>query len=319
MCSAPLIGVDVARQTLEVAVEGAATTTQFTNDVAGRRRLIQRLQHLEPRLVVLEASGGYEEALLERLWAAPLPVIRVNPRPVRDFARASGQLAKTDVLDAHNLVAFGRAMQLQAQTPPSPLRRELAQLQHRRQELVKMRVAEENRLQQTAQPTVQTSIQTLLASLRDQEQALEAAMDALIASDAELLYQARLLRSVPGVGVGTVRLLLGALPELGQLSSKAVAALVGVAPYNRDSGAVRGQRATWGGRAAVRHGLYLAVWTAVKYNPVIRSFYVRLVARGKPKQVAYIACVRKLAVILNAMLRDGVPFQPASMSTASAA
>jgi transposase len=316
MRTAPLIGIDVARRTLEVAVEGQATTTQSANDVAGRRRLVQRLQRLAPELVVLEASGGYEQALLEALWAAALPTLRVNPRPVRDFARARGRLAKTDVLDAHNLVAFGRALQLQAQTPPSPVRRELAQLQARRQALVKMRVAEENRLQQTPQPTVQATIRAVIACFQDQERALETAMDTLLESDPELAAQARLLRTVPGIGAGTVRLLLGALPELGQVSSKAIAALVGVAPYNRDSGPVRGQRTIWGGRAAVRHGLYLAVWSAAKHNPVIRSFYVRLRAQGKPKQVAYIACVRKLAVILNAIVRDGVPFQPASMSAA---
>lgn len=312
----PIVGIDVASVSLEVAVEGDPLTTQVRNDRPGRRRLVRRLQRLQPQLVVLEASGGYEHALLEALWNAQLPVIRVNPRVVRAFARGLGQLAKTDAIDAQVLVRFGRLRALQAAAPPAPVRRELAHLQARRADLISLRVAETNRRKQTSNPVVVASIEGVIACLAAEEQALEAHMDALIAGDAELCRQARLLRSVPGIGAGTVRLLLGALPELGQVSAKQIAALVGVAPFNHDSGRLRGKRAIGGGRAAVRSGLYMAVWSATRHNPVIRSCYVRLAAGGKAPRVALVACIRKLVVILNAMLRDDTPWHTPAWSTA---
>jgi len=307
---APVVGIDVALEHLEVAVEGRPTTTQVRNDLDGRRRLVRQLQQLQPHLVVLEASGGYEQALMDALWAAQIPLARVNPRLVREFARASGRRAKTDALDAQVLVRFGRVMEVAAQAPPSPARRELAQLQARRDALVRLRVAEMNRRKQTPHPDIQTGIERVLACLVAEERAVEAAMDALLAADPELHQQAQILGSVPGIGPGNVRSLLGALPELGHASAKEVAALVGVAPFNHDSGRLRGQRAIGGGRAAVRHGLYMAVRSAKQHNPVIRSFYERLVAGGKPPRVAEVACIRKLVGILNAMLRDGTLWQP---------
>lgn len=312
----PMIGIDVAQATLEVAIEGQTTTQTVPNTLAGHRRLVRQFQQQPATLVVLEASGGYEQAFMDACWAAAIPIVRVNPRQVRDFAKASGQLAKTDAIDAQVLARFGRVMALEAQAPPRPEQRELAQLQARRTDLVRLRVAEQNRLQQTAHPAVQASIEQVIACLRAEEAALEAQMDAVITADPEFGQQAQLLRSVPGIGAGTVRVLLAGLPELGQASPKALAALVGVAPFNHDSGRKRGQRAIGGGRAAVRHGLYLAVWTAKQHNPVIRAFHERLVAGGKPTRVAEVACIRKLVGILNAMVRDGMCWQPREATTA---
>lgn len=310
METAPIVGIDVALAHLDVALEGTLTTTRCSNDVAGRRRLIRQLQARSPRLVILEASGGYEQALLDDLWAAHLPVARINPWKVRQFAKASGQLAKTDSLDAHVLVRFGRVMEVAAQLPPSPARQELAQLQAHRTDLVTQRVAALNRRKQTPHPHVQASLERVIAGFEAEERAVEAAMDAVVANDPELQVEAQLLASVPGIGPGNVRLLLGSLPELGQASPKELAALVGVAPFNHDSGRKKGQRAIGGGRAAVRHGLYMAVRSAKRHNPVIQVFYERLVAEGKAPKVAEVACIRKLLGILNAMVRDGTAWQP---------
>lgn len=313
---APIVGIDVALAALDVALEGSSTMTRCANDVAGRRRLLGQLQALQPRLVILEASGGYERALLDDLWAAKLPVARVNPWKVRQFAKASGQLAKTDALDAHVLVRFGRVLDVAAQAPPSPARQELAQLQAHRSALVIQRVAAMNRRQQTPHPHAQASLDRLIACFAAEEQAVEATMDALLASDSDLRHEATILASVPGIGAGNVRLLLGALPELGRASSKELAALVGVAPFNHDSGRKQGQRAIGGGRAAVRQGLYMAVRSGKRHNPVLRAFYERLVAEGKAPKVAEVACIRKLLGILNAMVRDGTVWQPPEPATA---
>jgi transposase len=315
MATNPVIGIDVARAHLDVAVEGQSGPLRFPNDVAGRRRLVRHVRQQQACLVVFEASGGYEQALMESLWAAQLPLARVNPRMVREFARASGRRAKTDALDAALLVRFGRVMELSAQTPPRPARQELAQLQAHRTDLVQLRVAEMNRRKQTTHPDIQASIERVIACLVAEERAVEAAMDDLVTADPELCQQAQLLRSVPGIGAGNVRVLLGALPELGQASTKALAALVGVAPFNHDSGRTRGHRAIGGGRGVVRTSLYMAVRSAKRHNPVIRSYYARLVATGKPARVAEVACIRKLVGILNAMLRDGTPWQPAAWTT----
>lgn len=306
----PVIGIDVALAHLDVAVEGQTGTFRVANDVGGRRRLVRQLQQLQPHLVIFEASGGYEQTLMDSLWAAQLPLARVNPRLVREFARASGRRAKTDALDAAVLVRFGRVMAVAAQALPSPARQELAQLQAHRTDLVQLRVAQMNRRKQTPQPQLQASSDRVIACLAAEERTGEAAMERLIAADPELSQQAQILGSVPGIGAGNVRVLLGALPELGRASAKELAALVGVAPFNHDSGRKRGQRAIGGGRAAVRTSLYMAVRSAKRHNPVIRAFYERLVAQGKPVRVAEVACIRKLVGILNAMLRAGTFWQP---------
>ncbi len=316
MQHAPIIGIDVAKDQLEVAIEGQPRTHQVANELSGHRQLVRQLTALQPALIVLEASGGYEQAVMDCCWTAQLPLVRVNAGRVRRFAQACGQRAKTDTIDAQLLVRFGRAMELEAQRPPRPEQRELAQLQARREELVRLRVAEQNRRQQATHPTAQASIERVIAMLTAEVHALEAQLDALIAADPVLRQHTVILQSVPGIGRGTARVLLAGLPELGQASPQALAALVGVVPYNHDSGRRRGKRVIGGGRAAVRRGLYLAVWTAKRHNPVIRAFYRRLVAAGKPPRVAEVACIHKLVGILNALLRDGVPWEaPATAST----
>jgi transposase len=316
MSASPFVGIDVAKAELVVALSSQPTTQTFANDLAGRQQLVAWLGPHTPQLCVLEASGGYETPILDALWAADLPVVRVNAWQARRFAEARGRRAKTDALDAVLLAELGRVMELAAQPPPSPARQRLAVLQTRRQQLVRMRVAEQNRLQQTRDAGVQASMTRVIALLEAEQAEIEAELDTLIAADAELAGQAQLLTSVPGLGPGSVRLLLAAVPELGQASPKQLAALVGVAPFNHDSGRKRGQRAIGGGRASVRAGLYMATLAATRHNPVLRSFYQRLRARGKPAGVAVIACLRKLLVIANAIIRDGQPWQPPAWASA---
>jgi transposase len=309
MAEAPVVGIDVGKDTLVLAWSGSRTRETVANDPPGRRRLLGQLPHLQPRLLVLEASGGYEQPLLSELWAAKLPVARVNPRRVREFARATGQVAKTDALDAGILVRFGELMAPPPQPPPSPARQQLAVLQARRQDLVKLRVAEDTRAQQARAAPVRASIARILAVLDDEITTVEAAMDEIIAADAELSAQAALLQTMPGIGPVSARLVLATLPELGQATPKQIAALAGVAPFNHDSGRIQGQRAIAAGRKAVRTGLYMAVVAATVHNPVLGAFYHRLLEAGKPGPVALIATMRKMLVILNGMLRDGTPWQ----------
>jgi transposase len=303
-----VVGVDVGKDELVVAVADRVVT--YANSPTGRRRLVTTLMQQSVRLVVLEASGGYERDLLRALWTADVPVRRVNPRQVRDFARASGRLAKTDTLDAVLLVHFGTVMQLRPQVMPSRQRQELADLQAYRQSLVAQRVANQNRLQQATDHRIRTSLEQVLAVIQEQIIAVEMEMDTVIANCPELQAQVTVLQSMPGIGRTTARLLVAAVPELGQASSREIAALVGVAPMNHDSGRYRGTRRIRGGRPQVRAGLYMAAVVASKHNPVLKPFAERLRAQGKPGLVVITAVMRKLLTMLNAMLRDGTPWHP---------
>jgi len=314
---AVFVGIDVAKATLDVTAtppEALATTT-VTHDDAGIATLVSRLRALRPALalVVLEATGGLEAPLVAALVAAGLPVVQVNPRQIRDFARATGRLAKTDALDAQVLAHFAATVRPPVRALPDASTRELDAVLTRRRQLIEMITAEKNRLG-TAMTT--GAPRRVLAQLRDHLRWLEARV---AQSDADLrdhlrsspVWRAKddLLRSVPGVGPVTSATLLATLPELGTLGRKQLAALVGVAPLNRDSGAFRGHRSIWGGRAATRATLYMATLVASRFNPVIRAHYTHLVAAGKPKKVALVACVRKLLTILNAVLRDALPWR----------
>lgn len=303
-----VVGVDVGKDELVVAVADRVVT--YANSPTGRRRLVTTLMQQSVRLVVLEASGGYERDLLRALWTADIPVRRVNPRQVRDFARATGRLAKTDTLDAVLLVHFGTVMQLHPQIMPSQQRQELADLQAYRQSLVAQRVANQNRLQQATDQRIRTSLEQVLAVIQEQIIAVEMEMDTVIANCPELQAQVTVLQSMPGIGRTTARLLVAAVPELGQASSREIAALVGVAPMNHDSGRYRGTRRIRGGRPQVRAGLYMAAVVASKHNPVLKIFAERLRAQGKSGLVVITAVMRKLLTMLNAMLRDGTPWQP---------
>jgi transposase len=303
------VGIDVSKHTLDIAVRPHGEERHLPNAVEGIAEVVTWLQSVAPELIVVEATGGYEASLVAALGVAPLPVAVVNPRQVRPFAKASGQLAKTDRLDASLLAHFGEAMRPSPQPLPDLTAQALAALLARRRDLVTMRVAEENRLAVTRVAAIRERIGAHVAWLREELKAVEDELRRQV--EASPLWRARddLLRSVPGVGPTTALTLVAELPELGRHSHGQIAALVGVAPLNRDSGLQRGRRSVWGGRAAVRAALYMAALSASKCNPVLRAFYTRLVAAGKPRKVVLVACMHKLLTILNAMLKSDTAWQ----------
>jgi transposase len=303
------VGIDVAKDTLDIAVRPTAATWQVPNDPAGLSTLVERLQALAPTLVILEATGGFEGPLLAALAVPAVPVVRANPRQVRAFAQAVGILAKTDRLDAGVLAHFAEAVKPLPRALPDAATQELAALLVRRRQVVEMLTAERNRLG-TAPARIQEAIQQHITWLEGQLRGLDDDLTHAIQQSAVGQAKETVLRSIPGVGPVLSRTLLGQVPELGTLSHKQVAALVGVAPFNRDSGTWRGRRMVWGGRGGVRAVLYMGTLVATRCNPVIKAFYTRLLAAGKGKKVALTACMRKLLTIMNAMIRDMTPWQP---------
>jgi transposase len=303
------IGIDVAKAQLEFACQPSAETGTVPNDDGGIRELVARCQALAPTLLVLEATGGYEAAVVAALATAGLPVVVANPRQVRDFAKATGRLAKTDALDAQVLALFAERVRPAPRPLPDDAVQALDARLTRRRQLIEMLTAERNRLL-VARPAVRRDLQQHIRFL--ERRLREADDDLHTAVKASPLWRVKddLLQSVPGVGRVVSLTLLAELPELGRLSHKEIAALVGVAPLNRDSGTLRGKRLVYGGRAPVRAALYMAALVASKCNPVIRAFYQRLRAAGKPAKVALTACMRKLLIILNAIARSGTPWRP---------
>ena len=299
------VGIDVAKVGMDVAVRPSDDRWEVSNDDAGIGHLLSRLNTLEPTLVLLEASGGLELPLVAALAAEELPVVVVNPRQVRDFARATGKLAKTDTLDAAVLAHFGEAVR----PPVRPLRDSETQLLNsllaRRHQLITMLVAEKNRLNSATTVAVRPSIETHIQWLERELDDLDRDLRQTVRNSPLWREKDDLLRTVPGVGEQVSLTLMAYLPELGTLDRRQIAALVGVTPFNHDSGTMRGRCAVWGGRARVRASLYMGALTATRFNPVIRDFYKRLLAAGKPKKVALTACMRKLLLILNSMLRHG--------------
>jgi transposase len=303
------VGIDVAKATLDVAVHPTAerwTIAHTEGEVAG---LVRRLTGLPPALVVLEATGGLEVPLAGALVTAGLPVAVVNPRQVRDFAKATGTLAKTDALDAAVLAHFAAAVRPTPRPLPDAATQTLAALVTRRRQLVEMLTAERNRLGSASRP-LRVEIQAHITWLQRRLGRLDTDLHQAIRTSPVWRVQDDLLQSVPGVGPVLAVTLLASLPELGTLNRKAIAALVGVAPLNRDSGTLRGRRMVWGGRAAVRAVLYMGTLVAVRHNPVLRAFYQRLRAVGKLPKVALTACMRKLLTILNAMLKHQTRWNP---------
>jgi len=303
------IGIDVSKATLDVASLPDAETWAVTNDDAGLAELLPRLVTLRPTLIVVEATGGFESAAVAACAKLGLPVVVVNPRQVRDFAKAMGRLAKTDAIDALTLALFGERVRPALRPLPDEAAQLLDALLTRRRQLLEMLTAEKNRLGFARGPVrrdIVTHIRWLEKRLADVDGDLA---DAIAASP---LYRAQddLLRSVPGVGRVTAITLLGKLPELGHLSRRAIAAVVGVAPLNHDSGTLRGKRFVWGGRAPVRAVLYMAALVGIRHNAVLRAFYERLRAAGKPFKVAATACMRKLLTILNAMVHHQRKWDP---------
>ena len=308
MSDSVFVGIDVSSQTLQIASSAAAKTWKAANDTAGIEQLVVQLTGMKPALVVLEATGGYEFEAACAIQAAGLPVAVVNPRTARDFARAMGALAKTDTLDARMLATFARVLHQHPERERFIKPLADAQLQRlqalvlRRRQIVQMLTAERQRMRishAAARPSIERVIEFLKAELGDSDAEVA---DHVQRHHAEL---AAALSSVPGIGAASVAVLLAQLPELGKLDRRRVAALVGVAPLNRDSGQMRGQRSIWGGRADVRRTLYMATLTAVRHNPVLAAHYERLLAAGKRKKVALVACMRKLLTILNAIAKHG--------------
>lgn len=304
---AEVMGIDVSATRLDVARWPTGAVWQTPNDPAGIAALLDQWS-APPRLVVVEATGGWERPVVAALTAAGVPVAVVNPRQVRDFARSRGQLAKTDRLDAVVLAEYAARLDPPVRPQPDAAQQELRALVSRRRQLTAMIVAEQNH-RRLAPARVQASIDRHLAQLRQERTALDAEIATLIAAQPAWRERAAQLRSVPGVGPVVAATLVGDLPELGTLTRRQLAALVGVAPFARDSGPRRRPRHCWGGRAAVRTALYMAAVTAARQNPVLRTFYQRLRAAGKPAKVALVAVARKLLTILNALVRDGSRWQ----------
>lgn len=303
------VGIDVAKAVLDMAVRPSGETWQVANDDVGISELVDRLGALGPVLVVCEATGGFEQPLVAALAAARVPIVVANPRQVRDFARSTGQLAKTDRIDAGILALFAERVRPEPRPLPDAAARLLGALLTRRRQLLQMIVAEKNRLgfaPRALHKSIRQHIRWLERQLDDITRRLAAEIEA------SPVWRAKdnLLQSVPGIGPIVSATLVGKLPELGTLTHKQIATLAGLAPLARDSGTLRGKRMVWGGRAPVRTALYMAALCGRRWNPQLRPFYERLVAAGKPKKVALIACARKLLTILNAMARDNRQWAP---------
>jgi transposase len=309
------VGIDLSKERLDVCSLPDGGTFSVANDRAGIDELLARLlEGVRPELVVLEATGKYERLAAVAIAAAGIAVAVVNPRQARDFAKASGPLAKTDRIDAQILARFAGAVGPRPSVLPDEEAPVLQDILLRRRQLLEMIVAEKNRLQMASE-AVARRIAAHLRWLEKELGRVDRELDEAVGESETWRANEELLRSVPGVGPVLARTLLAELPELGTLPRRRLCALVGVAPFNRDSGTFRGKRQVWGGRAPVRAALYMGALVATRHNPLIREFYERLLAAGKPKKVALVACMRKLLSILNAVMRDRVPWHSAHLLT----
>lgn len=305
-----VVGIDVSKARLEVALLPRGESFVVPNSEEGFDELLGRFsKDPRPTLVVLEASGGFERPLAAALAATGIAVAVVNPRQTRDFARATGKLAKTDRLDAKILAKFAEAVRPEPRALPDAEAEEFSAILARRRQLIQMMTAEKNRLGAIASEAVAKRIRAHIKWLEKELSRTDRDLDETIEKSPTLKENEALLRSVPGVGPVLCRTLLAEVPELGSLSPRELSALVGVAPLNRDSGTLRGKRTVWGGRARVREALYMGALIASRFNPAIKEFYERLVASGKPKKVALVACMRKLLTILNAVMRERTPWR----------
>lgn len=309
------VGIDVAKAQLDIALRPTGERWEVTNDEAGIASLVAHLQAVVPPLMVLEATGGYQRAVVAALAAAGLPIVVVNPRQARDVAKATGQLAKTDRLDARALAHFADAVRPAPRPLPDAQTEELRARLARRRQLIAMRTAEQKRRSGVSQ-RLWADIQAHITWLDTRLASLDEDLDATLRASPIWREREALRRSVPGIGPVCTRTLLLDLPELGTLSRQRIAALVGVAPFHRDSGTLRGARTVWGGRTHVRATLYMSTLVAVRYNPILKGFYEHLRARGKAAKVALTACMRTLLTILTAMVKHQTPWQPAEMSSA---
>jgi transposase len=307
-------GIDVSKAYLDYAFHGEGQTWRVKNDPTGIAQLVQAMQARELSEIVVEATGGLERAVVQALVAVGQPVAVVNPRQARDFAKSMGKLAKTDRIDCRGLAQFGFAIQPRLYTPPEDLQQHLIELQARLRQVTEMLTMEKNRLSSAAR-TMVARIGEHIQWLAVEKEALEGEIQLLIQQDAGLQHEDAILKSVGGVGQATAATLIIDLPELGTLRNKQISALVGLAPFNRDSGQHHGRRAIWGGRAHVRSALYMSALSAIRWNPVIHAFYERLTKAGKVFKVAIVACMRKLLTILNAMVKHDTFWDPNCAST----
>jgi transposase len=305
------VGIDVSKDRLDVHLGPSGEAFAVPRSPEGLERLVERLRTRRPALIVLEATGGFEITVAAALAAAGLPLAVVNPRQIREFARSTGRLAKTDRLDAEVIALFAERVRPEPRPLADADAQALGELVARRRQIVEMIGMESNRQHQARDARIRTRIQTHLAWLQQALADIDHEIDGQVRRSPVWRESEQLLTSVPGVGKVTARTLLADLPELGKLNRRKLAALVGVAPFNRDSGKLRGRRAIAGGRFAVRNALFMATLSAIRWNPLIRSHYTRLRQRGRPAKVAIVACLRRLLTILNAMLRERVSWQPA--------
>lgn len=303
------IGKDISKAQLDVAKAGRKKTWAYNNNRQGIGELVKLMKRIKPALIVVEASGGLEQAVVRALYLAKMPIAIVNPTRIRNFARATGQLAKTDQIDARVISQFAQAVRPQVRPLRSVEEEHLDALVTRRRQIVDALTAEKNR-RSTTHPALQARLEKHITWLEKERNSLDKAIEDFIQEKAEWKEKAAILRSVSGVGPVTISTLLAELPELGTRNRKQIAALVGVAPINKDSGPKKGKRRVFGGRASVRRTLYMATLVATRSNPVIRAFYQRLLESGKEKKVALTACMRKLLTILNAMIRSMRTWQP---------
>ena len=302
------VGIDVSKAHLDVAVGKGAEVIWTGNDEKGIAMISALLREAQPNLIVVESTGGLERALIKELYLVGLPVALVNPGRVREFAKSIGQLAKTDKIDARLLANFAEAVKPSKVILPSEQEQYLSALVTRRRQVVDMLTAEGNHLLSTPIP-LRELVERNIACLEEQKKEVEEKMDDFIEHDPHFRTKSDLLRSAPGVGPVLSKILISDLPELGKLDRKKIASLVGVAPFNKDSGRFRGKRRIKGGRANIRSVLYMATVSAIRWNPILNVFYHRLLSYGKEKKVAIVACMRKFLIILNAMIRDTQPFR----------
>jgi transposase len=304
-------GIDISKERLDVCAGPAGSPFSVPYTDEGLEDMAARLLETPGLTVVMEATGGLEHVAAAFLTSKSMPVAIVNPRQVRDFARATGRLAKTDALDAETLARFGEAVRPRVSAVPDEVEKALSELLSRRRAVVGMITAERNRLECAVTAGVRDRIRSHIAYLEDELAGADSALKEMVRQSPVWKAKEELLVSVPGVGAATAVTLLAEMPELGSIGRKSVAALAGVAPLNRDSGTMRGRRTVWGGRAGVRQALYMATLSAVRFNPPLKEFYMRLVEAGKPKKVAMVACMRKLLILLNSLLAQHRKWQPA--------
>jgi transposase len=309
MRSETFIGIDISKEQLDVYVLPRAVHFSCKNDSSGIESLVSRLQGEDPAVIIMEASGGHEITVAAELGAAGLPLAIVNPRQVRDFARGIGKLAKTDAIDAFVLARFGETNRPEPQAIPTAEQKQIKELVTRRRQLVGLRASEKQRRHSARSTRVQQSIRTVMATIERELEDIDRDIDDLIRNSPVWREREQLLRTFKGVGPVTARIVVAKLPELGKIDRQEISCLVGLAPLNKDSGKMRGKRMISGGRKEVRDALYMAAVSAIKHNKLIKPFYERLIKAGKAYKVAMVACMRKILVILNAMVRKNQPFQ----------